>query len=153
MTLGRLPFLGDWALLAEASPFESIQKHLNRPLTTEITPLLLVMVLGVAAVWVGLLLIDRWRQGPPREPVEDRRTLFRRLADDHGLTAEEARLLSTWSAALPEPSLLFVDPRLLETHAARHPEAAERATQIGRKLFGPDFREPVLADAGPPTVP
>lgn len=134
-----------WGVFAEVSPFESIQRHLNRPVMSQITPVLLLMIVGVAAIWAVLYLVDRVQRVLPQRPVDDRPAVFRRLAAEHGLSAEETRLLMSWGAALPDPVLLFVDPRLLEEHAARQPETAEAAVRLGRKLFDSAFLEPESA--------
>jgi hypothetical protein len=105
--------------------------------------LLAFMVLGLIAVWGGVYLAMRWRAAMPNA-ASRKKTLLDRLAAAHGLSGddvEQLRIVAT-HAAVADAAMVLIDPRVLETHAAKHPAALAWAAQMGERLFGEAYVAP-----------
>ena len=94
------------------------------------------LALGVLAIWF----FARFRTPRPKEHApQSPQQLFRELCRAHQLTAAQERLLE-WVVSdrqLSQPSLLFLDPLLLERAISRSdaPGVRRRLTDLRSKLF------------------
>ncbi len=129
-------------LLAQGNPFERMQQHLGRPTSVWELVVLLLLVVAAASIWALLWAWERQRQPQQQaRPQPERRTLAQQLSEAHALSPEDARTLADLAVKLqlPDPVMLFVDPRLLEKIATTDDPAAASARLLGQRLFAGEF--------------
>jgi hypothetical protein len=128
-------------LLAQGNPFEKMQQHLGRPTSVWELVVLLLLVVAAASIWAVLWAWERQRQPQQVKPQPERRTLAQQLCEAHGLSSDDAGMLTDLAARLQlsDPMLLFVDPRLLEQIASTDDPAASSARSLGQRLFAGEF--------------
>ena len=97
---------------------------------------LTVIGIVVAAVWVSA----RWMKVPERNISNHPRRLFHELAQHHGLSVREQRLLARVAAqhAARTPAMAFINPSILEAAmaAASSDRARGQLEELRTMLFG-----------------
>ncbi|MDX1970144.1 MAG: hypothetical protein SFV23_23420 [Planctomycetaceae bacterium] len=97
----------------------------------------LLFGLAILIVWGVLYLWERRNLWLQRTQATEHRTLFDQLCDAQELSAADRERLQSHARRLQlaDPSLLFIDPRILESLAASDP----RDHFIGVQIFGSLF--------------
>lgn len=96
---------------------------------------ILSAVVLVAAVWVGLVLWERFRA---RNATAGSGTLFDELAGAHALSVNERQLVRRAAelAGYGEPALAFVRPESIDALAVHGECDSTMTTTLHRRLFG-----------------
>lgn len=97
----------------------------------------LLFGLAILLVWGTLYLWERRNLWLQRTPAAEHRTLFEQLCEAQELSNSDRERLQSHAQRLQlaDPSLLFIDPRILESLAASDP----RDHFIGVQIFGSLF--------------
>ena len=123
-------------ILANLEAFEAGRRHLSQPGTSSANWFLLVAVIAIALLWVLLFYWDKFRKQFAKR-VDNPQMLFVDLCKAFELTlAERSLLMKVMNLShLTQPSLVFIDPRIIGTMIeSGNSESAEYA-KLARKLF------------------
>ena len=109
-----------------------------------------LLLTGLVVVFSVLWLVARWSERRVRN--DSSLGLFWTLANTHELSWSDRWLLWRLARAkrLPEPALLFLDPRLTSPQSSHHlaPHSTDRLKALRRRLFaGIDRMEETIPDA------
>ena len=104
-----------------------------------------LIILGIAALWVGLIFWNRSRKRSKQEG-QSWEVLFQELCDLHNLSQPDRELLSACALSqnLEQPALAFVDPRILFRHIQQDPHSAAAAQDLVGRLFGDALMQEIV---------
>ncbi len=124
-------------LFASGGLVRTVSLFVNRCMSRTGLGFLAVVVLAVAALWLGLILVERTRRYR-KLTSQTPHALFLQLCRAHRLTRAERQLL--WSVHAPaHPDQCchsFIDPRVLGRQAVSSTPLADDYAALARKLFG-----------------
>lgn len=124
-------------LFAQTNLGRSYQRYSRNSKSLFANKYLILIVLGIAAIWAGLYYWDKWRK---KNSAGNRSTdeLFDELCQAHQLEKAEKQLLLMASNhhKLEYPSLLFVSPEKFSKWPDSLASEERRFTSLAKKLFG-----------------
>jgi len=130
-------------LFAQTNLGRSFQRHSRNSKSIFANKSLILIVLGIGAVWAGLYYWDKWRKKnvAAKSSTDE---LFDELCQAHQLVKAERLLLSKVSEdrKLDDPALLFVNPELFSNSVRFSVSDEKRLESLAKKLFGKHWEQP-----------
>ena len=127
----------DLWLLAKTDLGRAFARYSQRSNSLEENWIVLLVIGGIAALWIGLYVWDWLRKA--EEPAPDVATsLFVELCRAHRLERGERELLARLAGQrdLAQPAMLFVQPAILAEAAAGAMPEAPLLAGLAKRLFG-----------------
>lgn len=148
-----------YGLLADFDRLSGAGRYMRTAGDPTLRWLLFFGVIGLAGVWGGLFLWDRWsrRLAGPTEQVDP---MFVTLCQAHRLDKGARSLLRNVAreSGVEPAAALFLDPTILRRWADGHPDDAETVAGLTEHLFGGEIADRAWAmgvdpsDADPSVV-
>ncbi len=131
-------------LVASFDGLQAARQRLNSTGSPRDTAVLFMAGLAIAAFWAGLYFWDRRRRpAPSANPLIG---LFADLCRVHSLSHEQKILLQAAVGQSANPSVVFVDPQILERFREAHPAETDACDELIERLFG------TVADRRPASI-
>ncbi len=126
-----------WFLLSAADLGKAFTNYSKRSSSLSDNWFIFAAFAAIAVFWVVLFYWDKYRQKLVRRG-QNPKTLFVELCRAHSLNRVERSLLSRIAEAkqLSMPSLLFVDPHILQNVAANTRSNSKEIRLLAKKMFG-----------------
>lgn len=131
----------------------SINRWFRRSSSLSENSVWVFIFIAILLLWAGLYLWDRYRK-PGKRTRHDREGLFLQLCDLHNLSRTDQQLLrkAAKSQNLDQPSLAFIDPRVLMRFGEEFPQLESQAQQLLDRLFGESLVAEIVAASSAKTA-
>ncbi|MCA9072226.1 MAG: hypothetical protein KDA84_25040 [Planctomycetaceae bacterium] len=115
----------------------SINRWFRRSNSLSENSLWIFIFIAILVLWALLYFWDRHRK-PGQRTKHDREGLFLQLCDLHNLSRGDRQFLRkvAKSQNLDQPSVAFVDPRVLMRHIDQFPQSEAETRKLLDRLFG-----------------
>jgi hypothetical protein len=124
--------------LATVDVVEAVSRYLNRSGSTRENLLFLAFALIIAAIWITLFLLEKWRKSRSESQTPPARSVFDELCEAHRLSTQDVALLldAAHECRVPTPAFLFVQPDHLDRLSSDARPKAAVYRQLRERLFG-----------------